>query len=262
MAVSFPNETPEYRAARNRLLDREKTLRREMASIAAEIRALPPGGEVPEDYQFDCLDSAGRISKVRLSQLFRPGTDSLIVYHFMFPRHANDTRRGPTRGPVADLPRAEGPCPSCTALLDNWDGAVPHVEGLGANIAAVAKAPIERVAAFATDRGWRNLKLLSAANSSFKRDYLGEDESGQQMPMITVFHKDHEGVIRLSWASELLFEPSEPGQDPRHAGTVEPMWTLLDLTRSGRPNAEEQLDYGCCDAVARAAPSKQPTEYA
>jgi predicted dithiol-disulfide oxidoreductase (DUF899 family) len=49
--------------------------------------------------------------------------------------------------------------------------------------------------------------------------------------------------MRLSWASELLFEPSEPGQDPRHLGTVEPMWTLLDFTPGGRPPANEQLDY-------------------
>jgi predicted dithiol-disulfide oxidoreductase (DUF899 family) len=131
-------------------------------------------------------------------------------------------------------------------LLDNWEGAVPHVEGLGANIAAVAKAPIERVAAFAAHRGWRNLKLLSAAHNSFKRDYHGEDGEGQQVPILTVFHKSPDGVIRLSWASELLFMPTEPGQDPRHVGTVEPMWTLLDLTPGGRPDTNEQIEYECC----------------
>ena len=45
------------------------------------------------------------------------------------------------------------------------------------------------------------------------------------MPILTVFHKGPDGVIRLSWASELLFAPTEPGQDPRHVGTMEPMWT-------------------------------------
>ena len=252
MGVSFPNETPEYRAARLKLLRREAALRREMEAVAAELRALPPGGKVPEDYAFDHVDANGALAKVRLSELFRPGTDSLIVYHFMFPRHRNDKRPGPSGGPAADLPLEEGPCPSCTALLDNWDGAAPHVEGLGANLVAVAKAPIERVAAFAADRGWRHLKLISAAHNSFKRDYHGEDEDGQQMPILTVFHKDQDGVIRMSWASELLFEPTEPGQDPRHAGTVEPMWTLLDLTPRGRPNAEEQFDYDCCRAPLQA----------
>jgi predicted dithiol-disulfide oxidoreductase (DUF899 family) len=244
MTVTFPNESPQYRAARNRLLEREMALRREMESVAVEIRALPPGGAVPEDYEFDHIDANGAAAKVRLSELFRPGTNDLILYHFMFPRHRSDKRRGPSGGPTSQLPLEQGPCPSCVALLDNWEGAVRHVEGLGANIAAVAKAPIERVAVFAADRGWRNLKLLSAAGNSFKRDYHGEDEDDQQLPMLTVFHKSPDGTIRLSWASELFFLPTEPGQDTRHAGTVEPMWTLLDLTRGGRPDADEQFDYG------------------
>jgi predicted dithiol-disulfide oxidoreductase (DUF899 family) len=243
MGVTFPNESSDYRTARNKLLQREANLRREMEAVAAELRSLPPGGAVPQDYEFDHIDASGAPGKVRLSKLLRPGTDALILYHFMFPRHCSDTRPGPRSGPLAQLPLAEGPCPSCTALLDNWEGAVPHVEGLGANIAAVAKAPIEQVAAFAAHRGWRNLKLLSAAGSSFKRDYHGEDEKGQQLPILTVFHKGSDGVIRLSWASELLFEPAEPGQDPRHAGTLEPMWTLLDLTRRGRPDADERIEY-------------------
>jgi predicted dithiol-disulfide oxidoreductase (DUF899 family) len=246
MSIIFPNESPAYREARRELLAREVALRREMEAVAAEIRALPPGGEIPEDYEFDHIGADGAPAKVLLSELFRPGTDALIVYHYMFPRHRNDKRQGLSSGPAAELPLAEGPCPSCTALLDNWDGAVPHVEGLGASIVAVAKAPIERVAAFRAHHGWRHLKVVSAAESSFKRDYHGEDPEGQQMPMLTIFHQDADGVIRLSWASELLFEPTDPGQDPRHCGTVEPMWTLLDLTPGGRPDAYEQFSYPCC----------------
>jgi predicted dithiol-disulfide oxidoreductase (DUF899 family) len=246
MGVTFPNESSDYRAARNKLLEREMALRREMEALASDIRALPPGGAVLQDYEFDHIGGQGTPAKVRLSELFRAGTDTLILYHYMFPRHRGDTRPGPSSGPMAKLALEEGPCPSCTALLDNWEGAVPHVEGLGANIAAVAKAPINRVAGFAAHRGWRNLKMLSAASNSFKRDYHGEDAEGQQAPILTVFHRGRDGVIRLSWASELLFAPTDPGQDPRHVGTVEPMWTLLDLTPGGRPNAYEQFKYGCC----------------
>ena len=104
---------------------------------------------------------------------------------------------------------------------------------------------IERVAAFARDKGWKHIRLLSAANSTFKRDYHGEGADGQQAPIMTVFKRWPDGVIRLHWASELLFEPSDPGQDMRHMGTVEPLWTLFDLTPGGRPNAEEQIEY-CC----------------
>jgi Bacterial protein of unknown function (DUF899) len=75
MGVTFPNETPEYRAARNKLLQRGVALRREMEAVAAEIRALSAGGAVPEDYEFDHIDEKGAPAKVRLSELFRPGSE-------------------------------------------------------------------------------------------------------------------------------------------------------------------------------------------
>src|SRR5687767_8831357 len=153
MGVAFPNETSEYRAARVALLKREVAQRREMEAVAAQLRALPPGGEVPEDYPFDCIGADGAPSMVRLSALFRGG-DTLMLYHFMFPRHSGDTRPGPTTGAMAEVPLAEGPCPSCTALIDMWEGTMPHFEGLGGNLAVVAKAPIERVSEFARDKGW------------------------------------------------------------------------------------------------------------
>jgi predicted dithiol-disulfide oxidoreductase (DUF899 family) len=257
MGKIFPNESDGYRAARDELLKREVALRREMEAVAAALRALPPGGTVPEDYVFDRIGADGAPEEVRLSELFRDGGDTVLIYHYMFPRHAQDNRPGPSSGPFADLPLAEGPCPSCTALLDMWEGTMPHFEGLGGALYAVTKAPIGRVAAFARGHGWRNIRLLSAAGSNFKRHYGGEDPDGQQMPMMTVLHRGTDGVIRLSWASELLLEPSDPGQDMRHMGTVEPLWTLFDLTPGGRPQEEEQLDYSCCDA-ASAAPASSP----
>src|SRR5262249_61495555 len=112
-----------------------------------------------EDYEFDHIDAKGAPAKVRLSELFRPGSDTLIIYHYMFPRHRSDKRRGPSGGPAVQLPLEGGPCPSCTALLDNWGGAVPHVEGVGANIGAVAKAPIEGVAGLAADAGGAQFEM-------------------------------------------------------------------------------------------------------
>ena len=252
MSVTFPNESPDYRSARAVLLEREVALRRQMEAVAAELRALPPGGEVPEDYLFDCIGADGATSKVRLSDLFRGG-DTLMLYHYMFPRHGQDNRPGPTVGAMARVPLAEGPCPSCTALIDMWEGTMPHFEGLGGNLAVVAKAPIERVAAFARDKGWKHIRLLSAANNSFKRDYHGEDADRHQLPIMTVFKRWPDGSIRLHWASELLFEPADRGQDPRHMGTVEPLWTLFDLTPGGRPNADEQIEYDCCHSSGRSA---------
>src|SRR6266516_3539082 len=61
--------------------------------------------------------------------------------------------------------------------------------------------------------------------------------------MLNVFHRDGE-TIRHFWGSELFYAPTEPGQDPRHVGTLEPVWNLLDLTPEGRPaDWDEQLRY-------------------
>jgi predicted dithiol-disulfide oxidoreductase (DUF899 family) len=245
MGVTFPNETSEYRAARDALLAREVALRRQMEAVAAALRALPPGGEVPEDYLFDAMGPDDVPVQVRMSDLFRGG-DTLMLYHYMFPRHALDDRPGPAGGTLAELPLAEGPCPSCTALIDMWEGTMPHFEGLGGNLVIVAKAPISRVSAFARDRGWKHIRLVSAANNSFRRDYGGDGPDGQPVPIMTVFRRGPDGVIRLHWASELVYAPSDAGQDMRHLGTVEPLWTLFDLTPGGRPDADEQLDYSCC----------------
>ena len=39
VSMSFPNETPEYRAARDALLASEMALRRQMEAVAAQLRA-------------------------------------------------------------------------------------------------------------------------------------------------------------------------------------------------------------------------------
>jgi predicted dithiol-disulfide oxidoreductase (DUF899 family) len=242
MSTMFPGESPEYRAARDRLLEQEIELRRAMENVAAVRRELPPGGIVPENYVFHGAGADCAPTDVRLSELFAPGKDSLVIYNFMFPRHAEDERPGPVSGQTARLPLAEGPCPSCTALLDQLDGAADHVSQ-NLNLAIVAKAPLPRILAFADERGWRRLRLLSAADSTFKRDYYAETPDGQQMPMLNVFHRDGD-TIRHSWSSELLYAPTDPGQDPRHVGTIEPLFNLFDFTPEGRPTDwEEQLSY-------------------
>jgi predicted dithiol-disulfide oxidoreductase (DUF899 family) len=241
MTMSFPNESSEYRAARAALLEAEKELRRSMEAVAAQRRALPPGGAVPEDYEFEEMGPDGAVRTVRLSELFAPGHDSLVIYNFMFPRHAHDTRPKAASGPAAEWPVEENPCPSCTAFLDELEGASEHFNQNGSLVIVAGTAP-ERLAAFARHRGWRRLRLVSAAKNRFKQDYHA-DRDGSQQPMLTVFHRDG-GTIRHSWSSELLYEEPEPGQDPRHVGTVESLWNLFDFTPEGRPSDwNEQLQY-------------------
>lgn len=245
MNIRFPGESAEYRAARDALVEREIELRRTTEAVAAARRELPPGGAVPEDYIFDGAGTDGAPKNVRLSELFSPGIDSLAIYNFMFPRAASDKRPGPESGSTALLRLEDGPCPSCVALLDQLEGAAEHVSQR-LNLVVVAKAPLPRLLAFADERGWRCLRLLSSAGNNYNRDYFGETADGSQMPMLNVFRRDG-GVIRHFWGSELFYAPTDPGQDQRHVGTIEPLWNLFDLTQEGRGSGwDEQLTYSCC----------------
>ncbi len=102
--IRFPGETSRYRESRNRLLEAERDLRRQVEKVAAMRRKLPPGGRIPEDYLFD--DGA----EVKLSELFRNGLNTLVLYSFMFS------------------PAMKEPCPMCTAFIDSLNGAAPHFE--------------------------------------------------------------------------------------------------------------------------------------
>jgi len=242
MNVTYPGESTQYRAARDRLLAEEIELRRRMEAVAAARRELPPGGAIPEDYVFQGEGANGEPTEMKMSELFEAGKNSLAIYSFMFPRDPADDRPGPVREKeTARLPLVEGPCPSCVALLDQLDGAVEHaIQHI--NFAVAAKSSLPRILTFARERGWRRLRLLSSADNTYNADYNAETPEGAQRPMLNVFHRDGES-IRHFWGSELFYAPFDRGQDPRHIGTLEPVWNLFDLTRDGRPDWDEQLSY-------------------
>src|ERR1700757_5398616 len=169
-AIRFPGEADEYRLARNRLLAAEIERRRTIERVAAQRRALPPGGAVPHDYVFEEAAGGG---EVRFSELFAPGKDTLVIYSFMFPRWSGDTRAGPAEGETARLPLAETPCPSCTSILDSLDGAARHLARPLSFVVAAQSDPA-RIGNFAHERGWRNLRLLSSRNNNYNRDYHAE----------------------------------------------------------------------------------------
>lgn len=201
-----PNETTEYRAARNALLQLEIEQRALAARIAEARRALPPGGGIPEDYAF-----TGEQGPVKLSRLFGDKT-SLIIYSLMYG------------------PGAKAPCPMCTSFLDNLNGAAPQISQR-CRLAIVMSGPIERGLALKQGRGWQNLNLLSAAGTTYNRDYFGETPDGSQLPMLNVF-SNKAGAIRHFWASEMFFA----GLDghPRHVDTIWPLWNALDFLPEGR----------------------------
>jgi predicted dithiol-disulfide oxidoreductase (DUF899 family) len=179
---------------------------------------------------------------VRLSDLFAPAQRSLVIYSFMFPRDPGDTSPGAAGGQTALLDLAESPCPSCTGLLDQLDGAAEHA-GQHISFVVVAKTTLPRLLTFARERGWRRLRLLSSAANTYNRDYHAESAEGFQRPMLNVFQRQA-GTIRHFWGSELLYASTDGDQDPRHVGTIEPLWNLFDLTPEGRPaDWYEQLSY-------------------
>lgn len=204
--IRFPNESQEYRRARNQLLAEEIELRRHIERVAEQRRALPPGGEVAKDYSFD-----GENGPAVFSALFGD-KQTLAIYSYMY---------GPQR---------ERPCPMCTSLLSAWDG---EAEDVAQRIAlvVVARSPIERLAQFKKERGWRHLRLYADISGDYTRDYVGADDP--DIPAFNIFSR-RDGVIRHFWSGEMGADSADPGQDARGAPDLMPIWTILDSTPEGR----------------------------
>jgi predicted dithiol-disulfide oxidoreductase (DUF899 family) len=204
--VRFPNESDEYRHAREALLAEEIELRRHIERVAEQRRALPPGGVVSKDCRFE-----GENGPVVFSNLFGD-KQTLAVYSYMY---------GPKR---------EQPCPMCTLLLSAWDGESVDVEQRIA-LVVIARSPIDRLVTFKKARGWRHLKLYSNVSGDYTRDYVSAADA--DVPGFNVFTR-RDGTIRHFWSGEMGMETADPGQDPRGAPDLMPLWTILDSTPEGR----------------------------
>ena len=202
----LPNESSEYRRARDELLAEEIELRRHIERVAAQRRALPPGGVVPKNYAF-----VGEHGPTDLARLFAD-KQTLAIYSYMYGPH-----------------RAH-PCPMCTSLMSAWDGESLDVEQRIA-LVMVARSPIERLLALKKERGWRNLRIYSDFEGDFTRDYVSADDA--DVPAFNVFSR-RDGSIRHFWSEEMGASTADPGQDPRGAPDLMPLWTILDSTPEGR----------------------------
>ena len=205
--LRIPNESKAYRDARDALLKDEKELVEKVKAVAAKRRKLPDGGQLKEDYVFQWA-SGGKVGqRVKFSELFG-GKNSLLLYSFMF-------------GPNWDKP-----CPSCTSLMDGFDRSWYQVSQ-DAAFAAIAKAPAEKINAWAKGRGWSQIPLLSGYQSPFQADYKCQGETDdKQFPAMLVF-KQRGGKIFLFWSTEGM---------SNHVDTVWPYWNLMDFTPQGRPD--------------------------
>lgn len=212
----FPNESAQYRAARNELLVEEIELRRHLERVASQRRALPPGGAIPQDFLF-----TSESGPVHLSNLFGDKS-TLMVYSMMY---------GPQR---------KAPCPSCTSFLTSWNGTAFNLRERVA-IVVTARSPIQRLIDFKNQRGLTNLPLISDSSGDYTRTYVNADDA--DIPGFTVFSRDGE-TIRHFYSGEMSGAMVDPGQDPRGAPDLDPLWVMLDLTPEGRgTDWYPKLDY-------------------
>ncbi len=220
------NEPREYLEKREELRLAEMEMFRNIERVAALRRALPAGAEVT-DYVFqegprDLDASDGPVSSVRLSELFSASNRSLIVYHFMYGNR-NTTA-----------------CPMCTMWIDALNGVAPQLSQ-NVDVAIVAAADPATLRAYARARGWRNLRLLSAGDSTFKYDFRSEDGEGRQDSALSVFTRDDAGDVRHFYTTHPWLDD---GMNERGIDLLQPVYNILDLTPQGRGNWYASLDYG------------------
>lgn len=204
----YPNESSEYRQAREALLEEEIALIAQVKAVAEKRRQLPMGGKVKDDYLFVGANDDTLGDEIRFSELFGE-QQTLLIYSYMF-------------GPDWD-----NPCPSCTSLIDGFDRASISVTN-NAAFTVVAKVSASRLNDWARERGWRHINLVSAEKSQYLQDYLcaGSEEDTSLWPIMHVFTK-RDGDIHHFWASEM---------QGNHVDMIWPYWNLMDMTPEGRPD--------------------------
>jgi len=231
--TNLPNESDEYLRKREEVRLAEIELMRARERVAELRRALPQGAEI-QDYEFlEGPASLGYgdepVTKVRLSELFSSADRSLVIYHFMFGKKQTTA------------------CPMCTAWIDGYNGVAHHIAQT-TDFAIVAAADPATLRAYARERGWNKLRLLSAGDSTFKSDLGSEDKEGNQDSQISVFTKESDGTLRHFYSGHPWLDPEikERGIDE-----LNPIWNMLDLTPQGRGKFYTSLDYGTKAQIAR-----------
>ena len=216
-------ESEAYRQARDALLEAEIALRDQREAVAAQRRKLPRDTAI-DDYVFHegpaDLDLDGPVSEVCLSDLLGDSGKPLIVYQYMYGAAQN------------------APCSSCTMWVDGLNGASQHIDR-NVNFAVVAQTEIGPLRSLGQRRGWRGLRLLSSAGSTFKTDLNFQDEAGRQFPGVSVFGRAPDGSPCHFYSASALMGADEF----RGIDLLSPVWNLLDLTPEGRGDWLPSLAY-------------------
>jgi predicted dithiol-disulfide oxidoreductase (DUF899 family) len=183
----------EWIGERQKLLAEEKEFTRCRDALAEKRRALP-WVKVDKVYEFD--SARGRVT---LSDLFRDKSQ-LFVQHVM-------------QGPNQPLQ-----CVGCALGVDGLESLLPHFENHDVSVVAVARAPMDELAALRERMGWR-IPFYSSSASEFNYDFgvsfrPAEMAAGQARynyqhctPGIedlsgnSVFYKDDSGAVYHTYSS-------------------------------------------------------------
>ncbi len=202
-------------AAREELLRAEIALKEQRETVAALRRKLP-SDPVADEYVFHegppSLDEDEPIRAVRLSELFETPSSPLVVYQLMYGG------------------AQKKPCPMCSCWIDALDGIAHHARRR-VNLAVIARAPIESIRSWARERSWHNIRLVSAADTTFKRDFAFENDAEEQMPGVSVFLRRDDGSVEHFYSATAPMDPDNPA---RGLDRLNPLWELFDLTPEGR----------------------------
>lgn len=135
----------EWLEARKQLLTEEKALTHERDRLAQKRRALP-WVEITAPYVFE-----RKRGKATLAELF-DGRSQLLVYHLMF------------------APDWKAACKSCSFWADHFHGISEHLAHRDVQFAAISRAPLAKLTAFADRLGWR-FEWVSSADTAFNYDF-------------------------------------------------------------------------------------------
>jgi predicted dithiol-disulfide oxidoreductase (DUF899 family) len=215
MKVNEVVNAAEWERARKALLAKEKEFTHARDALSEARRALP-WERVEKRYVFD-----GPAGEVTLQDLFQ-GRSQLVVYHFMF------------------APDAAAGCKACSFWADNFERNVIHLAHRDVTLAAVSRAPLEKLAAFQKRFGW-TFPWVSSGRTDFNFDYHVSFEPGRgdgtynyapktgggtELPGISVFARDESGAVFHTYSTY--------GRGLEMMNTA---YSYLDLVPKGRDEA-------------------------
>jgi predicted dithiol-disulfide oxidoreductase (DUF899 family) len=161
------------------------------------------------------------VNDVALSELFTAPGRALVVYQFMYGKQHTS------------------PCPMCTLWIDGFNGVAHHLQQ-NVDFVVVAAADVATLRAHARNRGWNRLRLLSAADNTFKYDLGSELDDGGQISAISVFDRDDDGAVRHTYTAR---PQTDEDVHERGIDALCAVWNVLDLTAQGRGDWYSALSY-------------------